>query len=115
MVAIGELRTRVTIQRQTRLEDSDGAGGATKTWASLQTVWGKIEPLSTYQMLQAEMTQNRATHKVTLRFGFEISGNDRLLLAEESPPVVMAIKGAPRDLDLRHEFVEMLCEMGAPT
>lgn len=47
----GKLRDRIELQRASVAIDSHG--DQVKTWATLATVWGSVEPLSGREFLQA--------------------------------------------------------------
>ena len=63
----GELRERITIQQKTTPVARDGFGGETITWATLATVWAKVEALSGREFIGMGRQEAAGTHKVTLR------------------------------------------------
>jgi len=73
----GELRHRLTIESPQRL--SDGAGGATVTWAPVASVWAHINPVSAREFTSAEQRAEKVTHTITLRFRNDIDATMRLI------------------------------------
>jgi SPP1 family predicted phage head-tail adaptor len=69
--AIGEMRHRVTIQTLT--ETSDGQGGQTQSWATLATVWGKLEPVKASEKAFAQRLQYARSHVLWIRHRTDIS------------------------------------------
>ena len=66
---IGNFRQKVTVQEVT--ETSDGAGGATESWAGLSPAWTprvNIKPVSGVQRLELESQKSKITHTIQARF-----------------------------------------------
>lgn len=63
----GLLRKRLVIQSATETAAVNGERG--KTWATVSTVWGSIEPLMGKELLTAQQVSARVTHKITVRRG----------------------------------------------
>ncbi|MDE0490000.1 phage head closure protein [Psychrobacter sp. A3] len=68
-VKAGELRHRVTIQQYDKGERNDDGfylqpGG----WTTLKTVWAKITPLSTKDLLTAQAAQSEITARMKVRY-----------------------------------------------
>lgn len=62
---IGKLRHRVTIERVTVTQDTDGS--AIETWTPFATVQASIEPISGREYTAAQSTQAEMTHRIRLR------------------------------------------------
>jgi len=77
-VRIGPLSRRIAIQRAT--EARDAAGGVTRTWATIATVWGKVEPLRGRELIEAQGVKSEATHKITIRWYDGLTAKDRLVV-----------------------------------
>lgn len=64
-ISAGKLRHQIEIQDNT--QGSDSAGGLPDSWATVATVWAKIDRVSETEKLNAGMLQNVITHKITIR------------------------------------------------
>ncbi|MFH1731833.1 MAG: phage head closure protein [Planctomycetota bacterium] len=62
----GQLRHRVALQAATSAQDSYGE--AIKTWATVKSVWGRVEDLTGRELLLAQQVQSEATVRVTIRY-----------------------------------------------
>lgn len=62
----GKLRHRLAIQAPTTAMDQYGE--AVKTWGTVATVWGSVEPLRMQEYFEAQQTQAKATHKIEVRY-----------------------------------------------
>ena len=108
---IGELRSRVTLQQESRV--ADGGGGFSNTWtnlASSPTVWARIEPLRGREVLQAMQLQSPVTHRVTLRYRGDVRAGMRLVAGARAFNIRAAI-----NLEERGRWLELLCEEGVAT
>ena len=61
----GALRHPLTLQQAVRTPD--GAGGFSESWATVATVFGKVEPLGTESSARADQMLEAVTHRVTIR------------------------------------------------
>jgi len=73
----GKLRHKVEIQSYTATSDS--MGGTTEVWATVETVWAQVQPLSSREYFQQQQIQSQATHRVTLRYTSNVNHKSRLL------------------------------------
>lgn len=75
----GDLRTRLVIQEETRT--SDGSGGFTKAWQSIDSgsVWAKVKLLSGGDTNEAEQTTSRRRYEVTIRRRSDVTAAMRLV------------------------------------
>lgn len=103
-MTIGSLRHRVAIQ--TRTDVADGMGGKTSSWATVATVWAKIEPLSAREQFFAGKTDHRITHRITMR-PRTITHAQRLVFGART----FQIHGV-RELEERNRWVVVDCEEG---
>lgn len=62
---IGNLRKRVEIQSEQRVDD--GQGGYALSWIAVMTAWAEITPISGKEKLEANKPQSTTTYKITLR------------------------------------------------
>ena len=63
---IGKLRRRITIERVTETQDTDGA--VLETWSTYATVQASIEPISGREYFAAQSTQADVTHRIRIRY-----------------------------------------------
>lgn len=62
----GQLNKRIELQAAT--QTSDGMGGFTETWATRQTVWAAIWPMSAREMMQTMQTTMEISHRIRIRY-----------------------------------------------
>ena len=104
----GTLRHRVAIQTRSETTSS-GYGDARYTWATTTTVWGRVEPVSGDETFIGDQSQNRITHKVTLR-GYSGLRADRNRLQHDGRTLGIV---SVRDLDERGITLEVMCREDA--
>lgn len=63
----GRLRNQVTIQTPTETRSAT-SGQVTKTWATLDTVWAGIEPLSGRELIAAGAEQSEHDIRIVCRY-----------------------------------------------
>ena len=63
---IGKLRRRITIERVTETQDTDGA--VLETWSTYATVQASIELISGREYFAAQSTQADVTHRIRIRY-----------------------------------------------
>lgn len=78
-MAIGSLRHRLTVQRNTTA--ADGKGGQTSTWGTLATVWASVEPMRGNENKMAGAITSEVAYRVRarLRSDITIAPKDRLV------------------------------------
>ena len=86
---IGELRHRVRLEVETRT--SDGGGGATAAWLSVETIWAAIRDTGGREVTSADGRQARATHEIWIRFRAGVSPNARLVKGAQTFDVIAAL------------------------
>lgn len=79
MNAIGALRHRLT--HQTGVDLPDGAGGITRTFLSVDVLWGAIETVSTDTGIAAERPRASDVVRITVRAPNTVAPGDRLVHA----------------------------------
>jgi len=102
----GDLRHRLIIESPQRL--SDGAGGATVTWAQVASVWANIKPVSARELRSAEQRAEKVTHTITLRYRSDIDATMRLVGEGRIFNIDAIINEAERDQWLKCFCVEGL-------
>ena len=107
---IGKMRHSLTIQAQSRSNDT--AGGARRTYSTLATVWGSIEPVGGNLRLYGDQIEGVSTHKITIRYRSDVTTKHRINYSADS-----RIFKINRILNLgtRDRYLEMLCEEGVAT
>jgi SPP1 family predicted phage head-tail adaptor len=65
MIAPGELNRRLVLEAP--VETLDGAGGVTRSYAALMTLWGKVEPVSARGVVIADASGAAVTHRIIVR------------------------------------------------
>jgi SPP1 family predicted phage head-tail adaptor len=101
VTAIGELRHRLVIEAPA--ETPDGAGGVTRTFSTIATVWAAIEPVSADGRLIADREMAALGHRIVLRRRDDLTLNHRFRLGAR----VFAIR-VLSDPDERGEFLQCL-------
>jgi SPP1 family predicted phage head-tail adaptor len=61
----GELNRRLTLEAP--LETPDGAGGVTRTYAAIATLWAQVTPVSARAEMSADRIAARVTHRIVIR------------------------------------------------
>ena len=99
----GQLRHRIIIQVATEVQAAT-TGEVTKTWATWQTVWASIEPISGREYWQAQQTHAELTHKLRIRYLPSLTVRHRVLFGTR----VLEIN-AVQNLDERNIEMVLLC------
>jgi len=105
---IGTLDKRVTIEKRslTRVKGVKTADG----WATIETVYGSLEPLRGYERRVAEQNGLIATHKVVLRYRDDLDGEelqyDMRFLIDGAEYEVREIKNP----DFRNKWFQVMVE-----
>jgi SPP1 family predicted phage head-tail adaptor len=73
----GELTRRVAIREVTRTPDA--GGGWSEEWATVATVWARVEPLQGDEQIQAMQTGMRAPYRFTIRYRDGLTGASELV------------------------------------
>jgi SPP1 family predicted phage head-tail adaptor len=63
--AIGELRTRLTLESPSRTDD--GGGGAIVTWETVAQVWAAVRPLGGGEGFALDRVAGRLSHEILIR------------------------------------------------
>lgn len=75
----GTLRHRVTLQRCELVVGDYGAPLRRKPWKDVATVWASVEAVSGRDFFAARQEQSEVTHKVTIRYRDDVTGQMRIL------------------------------------
>jgi len=105
----GTLRHRLEIQAATEVRDEQG--GVRFDWLPLrvdgriQVVWGRVEPLRTRELLEAQKLEARISHRITLRYYPDFNWQWRLRLVN----TLRVFNLLPaRNIDERNRTLEVL-------
>jgi len=74
---VDELDQRITFQRQTLT--SDGQGGATKSWATLATVWALARARSGTEVAKMARVEATALYLFVVRYRADLRESDRIV------------------------------------
>ena len=76
----GDLRHRVSLV-QSAVSAADGIGGGTRTATTLATVWARIEPTSSREVVRSGGTREQTWLRVTIRYpdSFTVTGDMRVV------------------------------------
>jgi SPP1 family predicted phage head-tail adaptor len=77
MTAPGELNRRLVLEAP--VESADGAGGVTRGYAPLMTMWAKVEPVSARGAVVADASGAIITHRITVRRHSAVSTRHRFV------------------------------------
>jgi SPP1 family predicted phage head-tail adaptor len=75
-VRIGVLRHLVQLQEKAKTPD--GGGGNAVAWSTYASVWGRMEPKSGNEPLEAGRLQAQITHELTIRYHPTVSTEHRV-------------------------------------
>lgn len=77
MTAPGELNRRLVLEAS--VETADGAGGVTRSYEPVTTLWAKVEPVSARNAIVADAPGATVTHRITVRSGPDITTRHRFV------------------------------------
>lgn len=101
--AIGALRSRVTIEAP--VDAPDGAGGFTRSYATLAQVWAKIDPAGARDDFVEQRQEQSTTHVVTIRWRSDVKSQMRLIYRSRRLLIQSVV-----DLRERRRFLVCSCE-----
>ena len=71
----GSLNRRLTLEAP--VETDDGAGGVTRGYEAIATLWASVTPLSAREELNAVQRGVTVTHRIAIRFSPDITARHR--------------------------------------
>lgn len=107
----GLLDQRVRIESQNNV--SDGQGGFTKGWATVTTVWARVEPITGKEGVEAGRMEFALRYRVTIRTRLDFDGSARLIWTSNGNKVLNIREihdGGPRP-----QFMMLIAESGVAT
>ena len=110
---IGKLDKRIAIQERsiTRVNGVKTDDG----WATIETVYGSLEPMNGYERRIAEQNGLIASHKIRMRYRADL-GNNNIELLPEHQLVIDSVEYEIRDVineDFRNEWYDVRAERRA--
>lgn len=108
-MSASRLRARVILQQP--VHTPDGAGGVTRSWENVATLWAEIQPLRGQEVQEAGRLQGSTTHKVTIRYRSGVTAAQRFLYESTRVFNIRSVM----NLAERDEFLELLVEEGVAT
>jgi SPP1 family predicted phage head-tail adaptor len=103
----GLLRHRLVLEAP--VESDDGAGGVTRSYVTVATLWAEVIPISAVRALEAERPGARITHRIGIRFSDDITTKHRLRDGDRIFRIVSL-----RDRDGRKRFLTIEAEEIVP-
>jgi SPP1 family predicted phage head-tail adaptor len=100
MTSIGELNRRLTLEEP--VETADGAGGSTRAYAAVTTLWARVEPVSARYDMVADGRGGTITHRITIRRGPDITTLHRFV---EGARIYQVVAVRDEDSDRRFRVV----------
>ena len=75
---IGELRARLVLEAPNLA--ADGAGGSTRTWSAVDTIWGAVRPLRAREQVIGDKSMGLLSHEIEIRYRGDITTRMRFRL-----------------------------------
>jgi SPP1 family predicted phage head-tail adaptor len=99
----GRLNRRLMLEAP--VESADGAGGVSRSFAAIATLWVSVMPVSAARQIEAERLGAKVTHRLHLRFSNDITTRHRFRGGARIYRIVSI-----RDRDGRKRFLEIEAE-----
>lgn len=99
----GELNHRLVLEQP--VETADGAGGVTRSYQAVTTLWAALTPASARGAVEAARLGANVTHHIVIRSGPELTTRHRF---REGTRIFRIV--ALREQDERGRFVEISAE-----
>ena len=103
-----DFRDVFTVERNT--ESSDGVGGYTSSWATIATIYGKIETVGGDEPLTAGRLEPTESLVLTTHYRTDLLESDRLIVASEEYNITRL-----ENIDRRSRFLRIYAETGVRT
>lgn len=108
MFGFGAYRQRLYVQQENPVADT--GGGTVMGWATINTVWASIEPITGWERLQAGRASSAITHRIRMRYDNTLTSAMRFLMGTR----IFNIR-AILNRDERNRAFEILVEEGVAT
>lgn len=99
----GVLRERVTIQQLAT--SADGAGGQSRTWSTLVTVWARVQPLAAREQFVSESLRGVEAFVVTIRYRAAVTHTHRVVWRGRTLNIT-----AVTNPDQQRHYMQLACE-----
>lgn len=99
----GKLNRRLILEAP--METDDGAGGVSRTFDAVATLWASVTPVSAQEEIEAARLGARITHRISLRFSNDITTRHRFRDGDTVYRIVTL-----RDRDGRRRFLDISAE-----
>lgn len=96
------LRDWLAMQAATTVADAQG--GRATTWGTVDHLWGRVDPLSGRERLQASALQSDIAARITVRYRSDLTVTHRLVQQPTGPTFEIT---ALRDPDGRRAWLEV--------
>ena len=103
----GLLKSRLTLEAP--VESADGAGGVTRSYSAVATLWADVMPVSATRAIEAERAGAHVTHRIQIRFSNDITTRHRFRDGAHIFRIVSL-----RDRDGRKRFLAIEAEEMTP-
>lgn len=107
MTAAGDLRHRVTLQRNAITQDPK-TGAMVSTWNDVADVWAQVAPLSGREYLAAQATQSEVQARIVIRYRDDVDAAMRVMHGTR----IYEIKAVLPDADSGREHLTLMCGEG---
>jgi SPP1 family predicted phage head-tail adaptor len=104
VIAPGDLDRRLVLEAP--VETPDGAGGVTRGYQSVATLWAAVTPHAVHGAVAAGAAGATATHRIVIRAGREVTTRHRLRDGARIYRIVAVTEHAgraPRFIEIRAE------------
>lgn len=98
----GSLRRKVTLERATVTQD--GYGEEVPSFATLATVWARVEPIIGKERFAAVQTQSDVDHRITCRYSSAIASlaaDDRITWGSKTYDIRSVVNTEERNIELQ--------------
>ena len=103
----GSLNRRLTLEAP--VESADGAGGVTRSFDAVATLWAEVTPVAAARAIEADRAGARIIHRIGIRFSDDITTRHRFRDGERVFRIVSL-----RDRDGRKRFLVIEAEEIVP-
>lgn len=104
MVNVNDYKSRVKIYVKKTYATND-FGGYSTSWTLVDTVWGKLDPLSGRELIQYKQNFPTAQYAVRIRYRAKMNTNMRLRYRSRNLDIHYI-----EDIGNRHEELKIICE-----
>ncbi len=101
MPPAGPMRHRVDVQART--QTADNAGAMVSTWATIESRWARVRPISSREFQEGKATIGQVSHEITLRYFPGLTVAHRIMYGTRTFELVSVV-----DTDERHRETKAL-------